>query len=229
MGREVIGPVFRSALGAGAVGLAVLLPFLASGRLRQVLTLPGHISSVMPVASANAHNLWWLVTRGEFPFVLDSEKLPGLLPLSYRQAALLLVVAALGFSVWRTWLARGPWELAALAAFSGHAWFCLTTAAHENHAFMVFPFLCLVWWRSRFLAAVLVLLIGTFSFNVLAHDFGLAALFDAALGRWSWRLQMAASGLNLAILAAWTAWLLRPGGGPAGPPERAVSSSSKRV
>jgi hypothetical protein len=214
----------QAAGGAGAVGLVVLLPFLASGHLRQVLTLPGHVSSVMPVASANAHNLWWLVSRGEVPFVLDSERLPGPLPLSYRQAALLLVVVALGFSLWRTWLARGPWELAALAAFSGHAWFCLTTAAHENHAFIVFPFLCLVWWRSRFLAAVLVLLIGTFSFNVIVHDFGLEPLFDAALGRWSWRLQMAASSLNLTILAGWTVWLLRPDGGPAGPPERAFSA-----
>jgi hypothetical protein len=204
--------------------LLVLLPFLLSGRWRELLTLPEHISSVMPVASANAHNLWWLVTRGAIPFVFDSERLGPPFAVTYRQAALGLLLAALAFSLWRAWSARGPWELAALSAYSVHAWFCLTTAAHENHPFMIFPFLCLVWWRSRFLAVVLPLLIATFSLNVLIHDPGLEPLFSEALGDWSWRLQMAASGLNLLILAAWSVWLLRPAGGPAQAPERAASA-----
>ena len=202
----------RGAAVAGAAGgmvtLVVVLPFLLAGRLRELLTLPGQISSVMTVASANAHNLRWLVTRGAEPFVFDSERL-GSLPLTYRQAALGLVLVALAFTLWRVWLARGVWELAGLAAYAAHAWFSLTTAAHENHAFMAFPFLCLVWWRSRFLGLVLALLIAAFSFNVLVHDFGLAPLADSLLGRWNWRLQMAASALNLLILAAWTVWLVR--------------------
>jgi hypothetical protein len=162
----------------------------------------------MPVASANAHNLWWLVTAGAPSFVVDHERWLG--SLTYRQAALLLLLPVLGFTLWRAWFARGPWELSALAAYTAHAWFCLTTGAHENHPFMIFPFLCLVWWRTRFLSVVLVLLTATFSFNVLVHDPSLQPFVGAVLDDWSWRLQMAASALNLAILAAWTVWLLRP-------------------
>jgi hypothetical protein len=209
----------RAGLAGGAVVLVVLAPFVATGRLREFVTLPRQISSVMPVASANAHNLWWLATRGEFPFVLDSAPVLGRLPLSYRQAALALFCGILLFVTWRAWQARGPWELAELAAYFGHAWFCVTAQAHENHPFMLFPFLCLVWWRSRFLLGVLLVLIGTFSFNVLVHDFGLAPLFDEALGRWNWRLQMLASVLNLVVLAAWTGWLIRPRSAPEGAPE----------
>jgi hypothetical protein len=215
---QAVGRGLQAAIGGAAVILLVLLPFLVGGRLSEALTLPEHISTVMPVSSANAHNLWWLVTRGaSAPFVFDHERFVG--PLTYRQAALLMLVAVLAFTLWRAWLARGPWELAALAAYTSHSWFCLTTGAHENHPFMIFPFLCLVWWRSRFLAVVLILLIASFSFNVLAHDLDLEPLFQATLGEWNWRLQMAASGLNLLILASWTGWLVRQGGGPAGVPQ----------
>lgn len=243
----------RALAGGGLVVLLVSLPFLLAGRLREALTLPGQISSVMPVASANAHNLWWLATAGASPFVFDNERLGGPFALTYRQAALVLLLAALAFTLWRAWSARGPWELAALSAYSVHAWFSLTTAAHENHPFMIFPFLCLVAWRDRFLMAVLLVLMATFSFNVLAHDGALAQQVRAWLGsatlepgllayaaaettpleaaqttldaeflrRWSWRLQMAASAVNLLVLAAWTAWLLRPRGGAAGTREAA--------
>lgn len=218
------GGILRAAIGGGGVTLVVLLPFVFEGRLRELLTLPSRIGDVMPVVSANAHNLWWLVTRGAFPFVIDNQPLGGPLLVSYRQAALGLLLVALGFTLRQVWEARGPWELAGLAAYWGQAWFTLTTGAHENHAFMVFPFLCLVWWRSRFLAVVLVLLIGTFSLNVFIHDFSLAPRFEAALGAWNWRVQMAASSLNLLILGAWSVWLLRPNGGPAGRQERPAAA-----
>ena len=200
---------WRAGLAGSVALLLVIWPFLAAGRLRELATLPGQISSVMPAASANAHNLWWLVTRGAVPFVVDGEPLPGLGNLTYRQAALVLVLIAEAFVLALAWRARGPWELLGLGAFSAHAWFCLTTGAHENHPFLIFPLLAMVAWRSPFLMVVLLVLSATFSYNVLGHDFGLAPLFDQALGRWSWRLQQAASLLNLAVLAAWSVWLVR--------------------
>src|SRR5262249_46446681 len=48
----------------GAGGLAVALPFLLHGTLRELIGLPGAISSVMPVVTANAHNLWWAFSGG---------------------------------------------------------------------------------------------------------------------------------------------------------------------
>jgi hypothetical protein len=132
------------------------------------------------------------------------------LPLTYRQASLLLLLPVLAFTLWLAWKARGPLDLAELAAYTTHAWFCFTTATHENHPFMIFPFLCLVWWRSRFLAVALAVLVVTFSLNVLLHDFGLAPGFEQALGRSYWRLQMVLSAVNLGVLAGWT-WRLGAG------------------
>jgi hypothetical protein len=204
----------RAAAWGGLIVLLLVMPFLVAGRLGQLLTLPRQIASVMPVASANAHNLWWIVTRATEPFVLDSAPLAA--GLSFRQAGLVLVLAALSFSLWLAWRARDGWELAGVAAFFAHAWFCLTVGAHENHPFMVFPLLCLIWWRDHFLAAVLAVLVGSFSFNVLAHDFGLVEEVEAALGPAFRSAQLLASGVNLAVMAAWGAWLLAGSSAPGG-------------
>ena len=194
----------RAALGGAGIAALVLAPFAVAGRLPDLLTLPGQISSVMPVASANAHNLWWLVTGGAVPFLFDNERLGGPLSLTYRQAGLGLISAVVLFALWRAWFIRTVWDLLELAAFTIQGWFCFTTAAHENHQFMLFPLLAAVCWRSRLLAALLVLLVLLFSFNVLVHDFGLAPFADELLGRRNGQLQQAASLLNLAILAVWT-------------------------
>jgi len=37
-----------------------ILPFLAAGRVRDLLTLPRVVATVMPVVTANGHNLWWI-------------------------------------------------------------------------------------------------------------------------------------------------------------------------
>ena len=63
-------------LASGAVVSAVvILPFVLSGTLAQLLSLPGTIASVMPVVSADAHNLWWLVSeaRGVDPARLGHQ------------------------------------------------------------------------------------------------------------------------------------------------------------
>src|SRR5207244_633113 len=51
----------RGIVAASVTSLVIVLPFLVSGRTAELLTLPGTVSSVMPVVSADAHNLWWLV------------------------------------------------------------------------------------------------------------------------------------------------------------------------
>jgi hypothetical protein len=193
----------RAALGGAGMAALVLAPFAVAGRLSDFLTLPGQISSVMPVASANAHNIWWLRTGGAVPFVFDSEQVGGPLALTYRQAGLGLIGLVVLFALWRAWLLTTVWELLELAAFTIQGWFCFTTAAHENHQFLLFPLLAAVCWRSRLLAALLMLLVLLFSFNVLVHDFGLAPFVDELLGRRNGQLQQAASLLNLVVLAVW--------------------------
>lgn len=205
---RLAGPrgVALAAAAAATVAGFVLAPFVLAGRFGEFLSLPRQISSVMPVVTANAHNLWWIVTAASPTFALDSEPLLG--GLSFRQVASLLVLAAQAFVVLVWWrLEVDRWELLGLAAFSTHAWFCLTVGAHENHPFLALPLLALVAWRGRFLAGTYLVLTLAFGLNVLVHD---PWVEDRLGGLVDLRgLGLAASWLNLAVLAAWSGWLVR--------------------
>jgi dolichyl-phosphate-mannose-protein mannosyltransferase len=152
-----------------AVALLVVLPFITSGRLADLLSLPGTVSSVMPVVSADAHNLWWLiaVARGVDPlFTPDATRFVG--PLSYRVVAGVLVLAALALSYWLYWTRRvGLAEAAALGVLG---WFVFTTQAHENHLFFALPLLALALPERHSLAWVLAILSVTLLGNMVLHD-----------------------------------------------------------
>jgi hypothetical protein len=171
------------ALGVGlvtgaVVGGIVMAPFVVTGTLGELLTLPGTIASVMPVVSADAHNLWWLVAaaRGLDPlYTPDVARLVG--PLTFRIAAALLVVAQFAFTYWLFWTRRvGLAEAAALGALG---WFVCTTQAHENHLFFALPLLALAWPGRRSLLIVYALLSVTVLCNMALHD----QLVLEALGR----------------------------------------------
>lgn len=200
----------RLGVAAGIVVLLVCLPYLVYGTVGELLTLPTLIAETMPVASANAHNIWWIVTDAKPDFVLDAEPLLG--PVTYRQAASGLAVLIMGYGIWRTnpWATRGG--LAMLAAYLAFGWFMVTTRAHENHAFMVLPLLAMALPRSRFLVFAFAILSLTLFVNMTLHDFGLEPRWIEALGRENWvRLQLLNAWTNVALLVAWSAWLWRNG------------------
>jgi len=205
---RLTGPM-RIIWGAGIAVITVLvvvMPFIVHGRLGDFITLPDHIASVMPVASANAHNLWWIVTSNPAPVVMDDQRFLG--PLTYRLAALPLVLGVAGFTLWR--LLRAPsTSVFLLAAYQAFGWFCFTTQAHENHSFFVLPLLLM----AAPLARVARFLFGLISFTLLANmvlhdpaiiDRTVELLDDAS----RYDLQIANSWLNLLIFAAWTGALL---------------------
>lgn len=199
----------RVIIGAGIAGIVVviiLMPFIRYGRLGDFLTLPGQIAGVMPVASANAHNLWWIVSRNPAPVVFDSERVLG--PLTYRQLAVPLVLAVAGFTLWR--MVRAPQtSIFLLAAYQAFGWFCFTTQAHENHPFMVIPLLIMAAPVAP-LARWLALLISVTLFaNMTLHDPALIDHFADVLGDASrYRLQILNAWLNLLIFGVWTAALV---------------------
>lgn len=205
---------------AGVAALVTCLPFLVYGTFGELLTLPTLIADTMPVASANAHNLWWLVTFGKPDFVPDADPLLG--PVTYRQAALVLALLVMGYGLWRT----DPWgrggRLSAMAAYLAFGWFLVTTRAHENHAFFALPLLVMATPRSGFAWLAYGVLSGTLLANMLLHDFGLEALRLSLLGPETWlRLQLANSALNMLLFAAWSARLW-PGQAPARAPAPAA-------
>src|SRR5260370_41775715 len=102
----------------------------------------------MPVVSADAHNLWWLVvqSRGQDPlFIQDSSLALG--PLTYRTLAAALVGAVFVLTYWLYWTRRA--SLAEAAALGVLGWFTFTTQAHENHLFFALPLLSLAWPTRR--------------------------------------------------------------------------------
>lgn len=207
---QTLGPA-RSAIGvvlAGLVSLLIILPFVISGRLREFLTLPVQISSVMPVASANAHNLWWLVTGANAEHVLDVTPLVG--QLTYRQVALALVLGFTALVLWRSLRTPSP-PLFHLAAYQAFGWFCLTTQAHENHSFFILPLLAMAAPATRAAGLFFAILTGTMLVNMTLHDPLMQEQLQQVMSpHTQWRLQMANATANLLVLAGWTVWLWRP-------------------
>ena len=159
----------RGAATGAVVSCVVCLPFFLSGRLGELLSLPGVVSSVMPIVSADAHNLWWLLLapRGEDPIYLyDSSRLIG--PLSYRTVAALLVAAIILLNCWLYWTRRT--SLAESAALSVLGWFTLTTQAHENHLFFALPLLALAWPTRHGLLVAFAVISVSLLLNMASHD-----------------------------------------------------------
>jgi len=191
-------------LTGAAVATVCVLPFVLTGRLLELLSLPCTISSVMPVVSADAHNLWRLAleARGMDAITTpDSTRLFG--PLTYRLTAGILVAAQLGLTYWLVWTRRA--SLAEAAALGVLGWFVLTTQAHENHMFYALPLLALAWPERPSLLVVYAVLSLTFLMNMLLHD----QLVLEALGRGLGdplveQLRMLNAGLNVVCLVGWT-------------------------
>jgi Gpi18-like mannosyltransferase len=159
----------RGALVGAAVTVLLALPFLIGGRLGELLSLPGVVSSVMPVVSADAHNAWWLIlqARNVDPLhVRDAETF--IRPLTFRTTAALLVGAALLLSYWLYWTRRA--SLAEAAAFGVLGWFTFTTQAHENHLFFALPLLSLAWPTRPSLLVPFAVLSLTLLLNMALHD-----------------------------------------------------------
>ena len=207
----------RGAVVAGVVSLAITLPFFVTGHGRELLSLPSTISSVMPVVSADAHNVWWLLLqrRGEDPlFVQDATVAFG--PLSYRVVAAGLVGMVLVVTAWLYWTRRA--SLAEAAALGVLGWFTFTTQAHENHVFFALPLLSVAWPTRRWLLVPFGVLTLTLFLNMFLHD----QLLLEALGRdlhnpQVERLRLINAGLNVACCLVWALWAVvrAPATGPA--------------
>jgi hypothetical protein len=201
--------VLRFSLGTlGAVGVT-LLPFLVNGRMGEFLTLPDRIAGALPVVTANAHNVWWLITRGQdTPWVRDSEVLVA--GLTYRQIALPLVAAAAAFATWRLRPSAPGWHIPLLSSHLAFAWFMLTTQAHDTHPFFALPVLALVLPRARSLRLVFGVLSATLLVNIFLHDPLRWDFIRQTIGeRGRWWASQANSVVNVALLGYWIGAIVR--------------------
>ena len=203
----VRGLVFGAAAGA-AVSCVVCLPFILSGRVGELLSLPGVVSSVMPVVSADAHNLWWLLLapRGEEPiFLYDSYRLLG--PLSYRAVAGLLVAAMILLTCWLYWTRRA--SLTEAAALSVLGWFTFTTQAHENHLLLALPLLAIAWPTRPALLIAFATVSVSLLLNMVSHDWLVLQTFGYGLNdSAAEQVRLANAGLNVLSCLIWAALAL---------------------
>jgi Gpi18-like mannosyltransferase len=193
----------RGLAAGAAVAVIITLPFLLTGRIPELLSLPGTVSSVMPVVSADAHNLWWLIvqSRGQDPlFIEDSARLLG--PLTYRTIAGALVGAVFVLTYWLYWTRRA--SLAEAAALGVLGWFTFTTQAHENHLFFALPLLSLAWPLRRWLLVPFGVISITLFLNMLLHDqLLLEALGSGLRDPFVERLRLANAALNVLCCLGW--------------------------
>jgi len=196
----------RGAVVGGGTACLIAAPFLVTGHFLELLSLPLAVSTVMPVVSADAHNLWWLVLqlRGQDPiFVPDSARLAG--PLTFRLVSAGLVGASMLLTFWLYWTHRA--SLAEAAALGVLGWFTLTTQAHENHLFFALPLLSLAWpARPRLLVPFAVISL-TLLLNMVLQD----QLVLEALGRrlddpLVQQLRLFNAAVNVACFVAWSIW-----------------------
>jgi hypothetical protein len=139
------------------VSAVVLTPYLRVGASRNVIQGVGSLLR-HDMLSADAANLWWLVTyvmrasyaAGElgawaaWTLTLRILGISTIVRLGYpnpRPIATLSIVAA---AAWTLWRARRSADLAlmyAAAALIVHAYFILGVAVHENHLYLAVPLL----------------------------------------------------------------------------------------
>jgi hypothetical protein len=199
--------------GVGAAGLAgvvaagiVAFPYLRHGTLRELIGLPRAIGSVMPVVTANAHDVWWLLSGGAARWPLDQEPLLG--PLSYRLVAIALVGAFAALALARALREPTFGAVFTAGAYSGFGFFMAMTQVHENHMYVVFPLLAVAAAVDRRLWPLYAVLAITWCANMLLHDFDLAEPVVAPLLPWPLaQAQWANSLVNTLALAGWTVWL----------------------
>lgn len=125
-----------AALGALATGALLAAPLLLREQSGALVRAMFRNLGDSAVASANAHNLWWLITWGH-GWRADTRILA--LDLNYRQVGLILFVCC------AAWVTRDLWRSAPEAtricgagAFLTFAFFILTTEVHENWSFALF-------------------------------------------------------------------------------------------
>ena len=164
-------------LAAGLVTSACVWPVVRAGAFRNMSVAVGRLVTD-DTLSANGANVWWLVTyvaqaaqsvatttwMAAVTKPVEIVSIRSLLASAGASSSLLMIGAVAGSSwtvvlgvvAWAIWHARRAMDLArlaALAAFTVHAYTVLSVQVHENHLFLALPLLAIVatirprYWR----------------------------------------------------------------------------------
>ncbi len=195
-----------AAAGALVATLALILPILLRGQFGALLRgLFGNVG-LYPAASANAHNLWWLVTGGQGTRPDTTALLPGL---DYRRAGFLLFALVALPTLALLWQRHehDPTLPFVASAFLSFAFCMMTTEVHENWFYPLFAPLLVAAALDRRYRPLYAALSLTFLANLALHDPPLFALLGDGILTPARPLRLLNSAAQCAILG-WWAWLL---------------------
>jgi hypothetical protein len=194
----------------GALGSALMLfPVLLTGGAQGLLAYFGDTVGHHPILSANAHNVWWFLFRGNID-VPDTRALFPDAPLSFRAFSIISFAFAYALTLLKAWRVTRA-DFFALGAFLAFAFFMLPTEIHENYGYALLPLLAIAMTRDKPLMAFFVVISTTMTLNYALHDPNLYARFglsdpDAQWATARWFNSIA----NIVILALWTIYLFMP-------------------
>jgi dolichyl-phosphate-mannose-protein mannosyltransferase len=199
----------RQGLQAGLVGALTLgvvwMPFIAADTLSEALTALQQTIGLFPILSANAHNLWYLLSLGH-SWVSDATPLIG--PLTARTIGLMAFGSLYLYLLYRSYKTTlAGQQLCLLAAYIAFAFFMLSTEMHENYIFPTLVLLTVACWQSKFLRALLLVLTMTALANMALHD-SLFRPTDLSTTLLFARLALLNSAINSILFVLWTYYML---------------------
>ena len=209
------------AAGAGAV-LAVLVagaPLLLSAAPGRLLAVYAGLVGRHPLVNVGAFNFWWLGLGWDGYATLDSALLwGGALPLSLRQAGMVVLAGYSALVLWRLWTRFDARELPLAAAALAMAFFMLPTQIHSRYLYPVLPLLLLASVRRPALLVAYLALSVTFFVNQLHLIWRTPGGWPEVLPSPPALLRLDAMGLtaealallNVAVFGALTWIVLRP-------------------
>ncbi len=208
-----------------AAGVLLAAPIIARGQLGALVGMMFHNLGNIAVTSANAHNLWWLVTWGDGWRPDTTPLLPGL---DYRRLGLLLFAAVAAWALAGLWRQAGDTVLICVTgAYLTFAFFMLTTEVHENWSFALFaPLAAAAALRPRYRPLYIALALTTLA-NLALQDPPLRDLLGKGFDGVAYWLGLCNALALCAIFCWWTWTLARAEHFPV--PLRDASTDERRV
>jgi len=188
--------------GFGLVAALIWAPFVLAGTLPYALRALRNTVGLFPVLSANAHNVWFLISGGN-SWQTDLQRVLG--SLTARTVGLLAFGVANLLVLFRSHEQRTRWMS---AAYIGFAFFMLSTEMHENYLYPTVVLLVIAACSARRYVLLALIITVTALANMALHD----VLIDPAAWLSAGTLntvRLLNSAVNSVVYVGWTGWLLK--------------------
>jgi len=188
--------------GFGLVAALIWAPFVLAGTLPYALRALRNTVGLFPVLSANAHNVWFLISGGN-SWQTDLQRVLG--SLTARTVGLLAFGVANLLVLFRSHEQRTRWMS---AAYIGFAFFMLSTEMHENYLYPTVVLLVIAACSARRYVLLALIISVTAWANMALHDVLINPAAWLSAGTLN-TVRLLNSAVNSVVYVGWTGWLLR--------------------